>query len=147
MEQRFNMAKTEPEAYRAMAVLDKLVADSEIPPLHLELIKIRASQINGCAYCVNHHTRDAKKLGETDQRIFLLPLWHEATNVFTDEERILFEMTEQITLINKHGLSDELYAKAIEQFGNHKTALIIMAIIAINGWNRIGISLKMLPQL
>jgi len=141
------MGKVQPAAYKAMNELDKFVASSSIPPLHRELIKIRASQINGCAYCVNHHARDARKLGETEQRLYLTSVWREAPNVFTEEEQLLLEMTEEITLIHKHGLSDALYEKSMNIFGEEKTAQVIMAIITINAWNRIGVGLKMHPEL
>ena len=145
--ERFKMGKVQPAAYKAMNELDKFVASSSIPPLHRELIKIRASQINGCAYCVNHHTRDARELGETEQRIYLMSVWREASNIFTEEEQLLLEMTEEITLIHKHGLSEALYEKSMDIFGEEKTAQIIMAIITINAWNRIGVGLKMHPEL
>ena len=111
------------------------------------MIKIRASQINGCAFCVNMHTRDARKLGETEQRIYLMNVWREAPNVFNEEDQLLLAMTEEITLIHQHGLSDGLYEKAIKLFGEEKTAQIIMAVITINCWNRISVSLNMHPEL
>lgn len=147
MNTRFKMGKVQPEAYKAMNELDKYIATTGINKLQLEMIKIRASQINGCAYCVNSHTQDARKYGETEQRIYLISVWPEATNVFTEEEQLLLAITEQITLIHQHGLSNELYQKAIKLFGEEKTAQIIMAIITINAWNRIGVSLNMMPEL
>src|SRR3982751_1152732 len=114
MSARFNMASTQPEAYRALGSLDKYISSSVIDKSQREMIKIRASQINGCAYCINHHSRDARKLGETEQRIYLISAWREAPNVFNEEERLLLEITEEITLIHKHGLNDELYTKAIQ---------------------------------
>ncbi|MEO6313619.1 MAG: carboxymuconolactone decarboxylase family protein [Chitinophagaceae bacterium] len=147
MASRFLMGKVQPDAYKAMSALDKYIASTSIQPPHRELIKIRASQINGCAYCVNHHTRDARKLGETEQRIYLLSVWREAGGLFTEEEKLLLEMTEEITLINLHGLGNELYEKSISLLGETKTAEVIMAIITINAWNRIGVSLNMHPEL
>ncbi|MEO8770809.1 MAG: carboxymuconolactone decarboxylase family protein [Ferruginibacter sp.] len=147
MKQRFLMGKVQPEAYKAMAALDKYVAGSSINPLHREMIKIRASQINGCAYCVNHHTRDARKLGETEQRIYLMSVWREAGNLFSEEEKLLLEITEQVTLIHSNGLTDSVYEKAISLFGEEKTAQVIIAVITINGWNRIGVALNMHPEL
>jgi AhpD family alkylhydroperoxidase len=142
---RLNMGKTQPAAYKAMDALDKYGLTTGIDKLQREMIKIRASQINGCAYCVNQHTQDARKLGETEQRIYLMGVWREAGSIFTDEEKLLLEMTEEITLIHKHGLSDALYEKAVTLFGEEKTAQVIMAIITINAWNRIGVSLSMHP--
>jgi AhpD family alkylhydroperoxidase len=147
MQTRFLMGKVQPDAYRAMGALDKYVNASSINPLHREMIKIRASQMNGCAYCVNHHTRDARKLGETEQRIYLMSVWREAGSLFSDEEQILLEMTEEITLIHQHGLHDTLYEKAIQILGELKTAEVIMIINVINAWNRIGVSLNMHPEI
>ena len=143
---RFSMAKVQPDAYKAMSAMDAFVFKSGINQLHLQMIKIRASQINGCAYCVNLHSKDALKLGETPQRIFLMGVWKEAPNIFTEEEQLLLALTEEMTLIHQHGLSDELYDKAISVFGEEKTAAILMAIITINAWNRIGVGLNMHPE-
>ncbi len=147
MSTRFKMHMVQPEAYSAMRGLEKYLSTSSIGPLQKELIKIRASQINGCAYCLNMHAIDARKHGETEQRIYLLSAWREAKNVFTEEEQLMLEMTEQITLIHLNGLSDVVYKQAIAMFGEEKTAHIIMTIITINGWNRIAVSLHMEPEL
>jgi len=147
MTSRFKMATVLPGAYKAMYALDKIVKTSSITALQRELINIKASQINGCAYCVNIHTRDARKLGESEQRIYLTTVWREAPNVFNGEEQLLLAMTEEITLIHRRGLCDELYNKAIALWGEERTALVIMAIIAINAWNRIGVGLNMHPEL
>jgi AhpD family alkylhydroperoxidase len=140
------MGKIQPDAYKAMSALDKYISESAIDKIHREMIKIRASQINGCAYCVNSHTKSARALGETEQRIYLMSVWRESGNVFSEEEKLLLEMTEEVTLIHKNGLSDRLYNKAIELFGEEKTGQVIMAIITINAWNRIGVSLNMTPE-
>ena len=146
MSTRFNMAAVQPDAYKALSALDRYISSTGIDRLQREMIKIRASQINGCAYCVNHHTRDARKMGETEQRAYLIGVWKEASNLFTNEERLLLAITEEVTLIHRHGLSDELYEAAIKLFGEEKTAQIIMTIITINAWNRIGVSLNMPPE-
>jgi AhpD family alkylhydroperoxidase len=145
MSTRFKMKQVQPGAYEAMAALGKYIAASGVEPRQQELIRIRASQINGCAYCVNSHTRDARKLGETDLRMHLISVWRESKNVFNEEEQLILAITEEITLIHQHGLSEELYEKAIALFGEEKTAQIIMVAITINAWNRIGVSLKMEP--
>ncbi|MEO8855109.1 MAG: carboxymuconolactone decarboxylase family protein [Ginsengibacter sp.] len=147
MATRFLMGKVQPDAYKALLELDKYVARTGIDKLQREMIKIRASQINGCAYCVNSHTRNARKLGETEQRIYLMSVWKESPNIFNEEDQCLLAMTEEITLIHQHGLSEDLYNKAIALFGEEKTAQIIMAIITINAWNRIGVSLNMHPDI
>ena len=147
MQARLIMGRVQPEAYTAMNALDRFINASSVGILHLEMIKIRASQINGCAYCVNHHTKDARKLGETEQRIYLMSVWREAGGLFSEEEQIMLAMTEEITLIHKKGLSDELYTRAVSTFGEERTAEVIMAIITINAWNRIGVSLNMHPEI
>ena len=146
MNKRFNMGKVLPESYRALGGLDTLVKASDIPPLHQEMIKIRASQINGCAYCVNLHAKHARRLGETEQRIYLMSVWREAPDLFTDEEKLLLEMTEEVTLIHQRGLPSELYEKAIGLWGPKHTAQVIMAIININSWNRIGVGTSLHPD-
>ncbi|WP_293299394.1 carboxymuconolactone decarboxylase family protein [Pedobacter sp. UBA4863] len=136
---RINIPSLEPNAYKAMLALENYLQTSALDKLHKELIKIRASQINGCAFCLDMHTKDAIKLGETPQRIFLLNAWRE-TDLFTEEEKIILGLTEQITLISNGGVGDDLYLKAIATFGENYVAQIIMACVAINGWNRIAIS-------
>jgi AhpD family alkylhydroperoxidase len=147
METRFNMATVAPGAYKAMEGLDDFIANTAVPQLQQELIRIRTSQINGCAYCVNMHTSDARKQGESDKRMHLISVWREAGNIFSEEEQLLLAMTEEVTLIHQHGLSDALYEKAIALFGKEKTAQVIMTIIGMNAWNRIGVSLKMHPKI
>ena len=139
MSTRVNIFQTQPEAYKAMFGLEKYIATTSLTSTHKELIKIRASQINGCAFCINMHTTDARKQGETEQRIYLLNAWRE-TNLYTPEERVILEMTEEITLIQKNGLSDATYAKAKNFFDNDYIGHIIMMITIINAWNRIGIA-------
>jgi len=141
------MGKVQPAAYTAMAALDKYMETSGIDKKHRELIKIRASQINGCAYCVHYHTNDALKLGEDPQKLYLVGVWREAPNVFSEAEQLLLAITEEITFIHRHGLSDELYNKALALFGEEQTAQVIMAVVTINAWNRIGVSLNMHPEL
>ena len=145
MTKRINFNDVQPSAYDAMDALDKFLDDSTIDRLHREFIKIRASQINGCAYCVDSHSHDALRLGESLQKVLLISAWREAKDVFSEEERLLFRMTEEITLIHQHGLSDEAYQQAIQVFGEEKTAQIIMAIVTINAWNRIGVATELRP--
>src|SRR6478672_12244705 len=101
METRVNILQTQPEAYKAMMGLEKYIASTSLNPIHKELIKMRASQINGCAFCINMHTKDARKMGETEQRIYLLNAWRETT-LYTEEERVILAMTEEVTLIQNH---------------------------------------------
>ncbi|HTI10865.1 MAG TPA: carboxymuconolactone decarboxylase family protein [Puia sp.] len=146
MKKRINFNTVQPTAYDAMDALDQFVDASAIARPHRELIKIRASQINGCAYCVDAHSHDALKLGESLQRVLLVSAWREAGPLFSEEERLLFQMTEEITLIHEDGLSDGVYEKAIALFGEEKTAQIIMIIATINAWNRIGVATQLRPS-
>ena len=144
---RFKMGKVYPASYKALNSLDQLIASSSVEEWYQQLIKIRASQINGCAYCVNMHTQDALKLGIDARKINLINVWREADNIFTEEEQLVIRMTEELTLIHQHGLSDSVYEKALALFGEENTAQIIMVIITIIAWTRIGVGLRMQPQL
>lgn len=147
MKKRINFNIVQPTAYDAMDSLDKFVKDCSLEPRYKELIKIRASQINGCAYCVDAHSHDALDLGESVQRVLLVSAWREAGNLFSENEQMLFKMTEEITFIHEHGLSEETYRQAIETFGEEKTAEIIMVIVTINAWNRIGVATQLRPSI
>ena len=138
METRIDIQKTEPAAYQAMYALEKYLAGSQLNPTHKELIKMRTSQINGCAFCLNMHSVDARKLGETEQRIYLLNAWKE-TNLYTEEEQAILALTEEVTLITNH-VSDTTFDKAAKLFDENYLAQIIMAIVTINAWNRIAIT-------
>jgi len=140
MDKRININTVEPHAYKAMLGLEGYLAQTEISKTTKELIKIRASQINNCAYCLAMHTKDAIKYGETAERLFILSAWHEAESFFTEEERIALKMTEEVTQISQHGLSEETYQKASKIFSEKQIAEIIIAIVTINAWNRIAIS-------
>lgn len=139
MNKRLSIAETEPEAFKAMYALVNYLGTTKVSKSHTNLLKIRASQINGCAYCIDMHTKEALKEGETTQRIFLLNAWKE-TSLFTDEEKAVLAITEEVTLISQNGLSDKTYQKAIALFDEHYIAQLIMAIVTINAWNRISIS-------
>jgi AhpD family alkylhydroperoxidase len=141
---RVNLLQTQPEAYKAMVALEAYVNSTELAPIHKELIKIRASQINGCAYCLDMHTRDARKLGETEQRIYTLSAWRD-TPFFDENEQAILALVEEATLISKAGVSDYTYNKAVEVLGASYVGQVLMAIITINGWNRIAITTHLQP--
>ncbi|EJL74202.1 carboxymuconolactone decarboxylase family protein [Chryseobacterium populi] len=143
MSARINMAATDAAAYKAMMGLEGYLQTISLNPIQKELIKIRASQINGCAFCLDMHAKDAVKYGETPQRIYILNGWKEATEFFTEEEQVLLLMTEEITLISHKGLTEETYQRAKVVFSDNQISQIIMAIITINAWNRIAISTHM----
>ena len=144
MSNRIRINQVEPAAYKAMLAFDSYVEQSNLTTKHKDLIKIRASQINGCAYCIDLHTRDARKAGETEQRIYALNAWRE-TPFFDEQERALLALTEEVTFINNK-VSNEIYNNAAALFDHVYLAQIIMAIISINAWNRIGISTGMEPK-
>ena len=139
MSQRFDMETVAPVGYKAMIGLEMYLAKISLNHTQKELIKLRASQINGCAFCLDMHSKDALKYGETVQRIVLLNAWPEA-EVFSAEEKALWAMVEEITLISEHGLSDETYQVAQQFFSETQIGEIIMATVVINAWNRIAIS-------
>ncbi len=139
MKKRINIAKTDPKAYQAMLGLEKYIAESGLDFTLYELIKTRASQLNGCAYCINMHTRDAMKQGETAQRLFLLDAWRE-TNLYTSKERAVLALTEEMTLLPNKQISDEVYEEASKHLNEQELATVIMSVVAINGWNRIAIT-------
>jgi AhpD family alkylhydroperoxidase len=138
---RINIANVEPKAYKAMLGMEQYISNSEINPILRHLVKIRASQINGCAYCVDMHTQEALKLGESQRRIFALSAWKESP-LFTEEERAVLKLTEEVTFIAEDGVSDDTYNKVLLIFGENILAQIIMQIIIINSWNRIAVSTK-----
>lgn len=119
--------------------LEKYIHDSGLDKTIYELIKTRASQINGCAYCINMHTRDAIKLGETTQRLFVLDAWRE-TQLYTEKERAALALTEAMTLIAGKEVPDDIYDNAASLFTEQELAAIIMTIVTINAWNRISIT-------
>lgn len=143
MSARFNWTTVHPAAYNAGIGMEESLQNSFLTPIQKELIKIRASQINGCAFCLNMHTKDAIKYGETPQRIFLLNAWKDAKELFTEEEQVILQITEEVTLISQKGLSEETYKKAKTIFNESQLADIIMAAVVINMWNRIAISTHM----
>ncbi|MBO9201916.1 MULTISPECIES: carboxymuconolactone decarboxylase family protein [Niastella] len=146
MSKRIVIQALQPKAYEAMFGLEKYLSQSKIEPILHELIKIRVSQINGCAYCIDLHTKDARKHGETEQRIYGLNAWRE-TPFYNETERAVLALAEEITHISVHGVADQTYNNALEQLGEEKLAQVIMAIITINAWNRIGVSTHMMPSL
>lgn len=142
---RLKINTAEPAGYRAMIALEKYIESTELTTRHKDLIKIRASQINGCAFCVDMHTADARKAGETERRIYNISVWHEAP-FFDEQERAILALTEEVTLIAGR-VSDETYKKAAELFEEKYLAQVIMAIITINAWNRIGVTTQLQPPL
>ena len=130
-----------PEASRAMRELERVVEASTLDPRLRELIKLRASQINGCAYCVDMHTKDAAAMGEDAQRLHLVAVWREAP-VFTQSERAALAWTEALTLLSETGAPDDVYAEVATHFGSEEQVALTLAIVAINGWNRLAVGFR-----
>lgn len=147
MENRINIGQLEPNGYKALLGLESYMASTKIEKKHKELIKIRASQINGCAFCINMHTKDARKNGETEERIYLLNAWREVNGLYSEEERAILALTEEMTLIAQGGVSKETYQKLTELFDENYIAQLMMMVITINGWNRLSVATLTQPDL
>ena len=130
-----------PAARDAMLHLEKAVHGSSLEPLMLELVKIRASQLNGCAHCLEMHTKDARDLGESDDRMHLVAAWREAP-CFTPRERAALEWCESLTLLPQGGAPDDTYAVVAAVFTPEEIVALTLAIVAINGWNRLAVGLR-----
>jgi len=144
MKTRMLLNEVETEGYKVMLGFEKYLATTSITPIHKELIKLRASQINGCAFCLDMHSKDARKFGETEQRIYTLSAWRD-TPFFSEEEKAILALTEEVTLISGH-VSDKTYDAAVVLLGEKYIAQVILLIIAINAWNRIAITTGLMPK-
>jgi AhpD family alkylhydroperoxidase len=141
MEPRLDYGKVAPGAIRAMLELEKYVRECGLENSLIELVKLRASQINGCAYCIDMHTKDARAEGETEQRLYLLSAWREAP-FYTDRERAALAWTEALTEIATYGVEDEIYDEVSEHFSEEELVNLTTAIVTINGWNRYSVSFR-----
>jgi AhpD family alkylhydroperoxidase len=144
MDQRINYSKVAPEGIRALGGLDAYLRSSGLEPDLLDLIRIRASQLNGCAYCIDMHTKDARARGETEQRLYALPAWR-ATPFYADRERAALAWTEAVTLISHGSVPDTLYEDARQHFSERELVDLTLALVAINGWNRLSIPFRTVP--
>jgi AhpD family alkylhydroperoxidase len=144
METRLDFTKIAPEGYRAMAALERYVHSSGVEAPLLHLLKMRASQINGCAYCLDMHSKDARALGETEQRLYGLDAWREAP-YYTERERAALALTEAITKVTEGHVPDAVYMQAKAQFSDQELVALVYAITAINAWNRLAITFRSEP--
>ncbi len=144
VEPRIKYAEVAPGAQEAMQALEACVAGSDLESSLLELVRLRASQINGCAYCIDMHTKDARAAGESEQRLYALSAWQE-TPFYSDRERAALAWTEAVTQVAEGRVPDEVYEQALRQFGQKELVDLTMAIIAINGWNRLAIGFRTVP--
>ncbi|TAL82433.1 MAG: carboxymuconolactone decarboxylase family protein [Rhodanobacter sp.] len=141
MTTRIDYSKAAPDVFKAMLDLEAGVRRSGLEHAMLELVKTRASQINGCAYCLDMHSKDARAAGETEQRLYLLSAWRE-TAFYSPRERAALAWTEAVTQVSMSELSDTLYAEVREHFNEKEIVELTLAIIAINGWNRLAIAFR-----
>jgi AhpD family alkylhydroperoxidase len=145
MESRLEAQKVVPEAYQAMLALEMFVRkSSKLAPSLIELVKMRASQINGCAYCIDMHSKDARAAGESEQRLYALNAWRE-TPFFTAREQAALAWTEAVTLVAEGHVPDAVYEQARQQFSEQELVNLTMAIVTINGWNRLSIAFRTVP--
>jgi len=144
MQARINYVKVAPGAYKAMSGLEEYVDASGLEAQLLHLIKMRASQINGCAYCIDMHSKDLRAIGETEQRIYSLDAWRECP-YYTDRERAALAWTEAVTLITNGHVSDQVYEEVRPHFTEKELADLTLAVAAINAWNRLAIAGRAVP--
>lgn len=144
MSSRVDYGKASPDGITAMRGLENYVRQCGLDPALLELVRLRASQINGCAYCVDMHTKDARAAGETEQRLYAVNVWEEAP-FFTERERAALAWTEAVTRVGENRVPDALYESVREYFGEKELVDLTLAIVAINGWNRLAVSFRSVP--
>ncbi|QGZ56586.1 carboxymuconolactone decarboxylase family protein [Paraburkholderia acidiphila] len=144
MQARMDFYKASPEGTKAMIALEERASKSSIEKPLAELVRLRASQINGCAFCVDMHTTDARKGGETDRRLATVSVWRE-TPFFTERERAALEWTESVTLLAQTHVPDEVWERVKPHFSEQEIADLTLLIIAINGWNRIAVTFRKMP--
>jgi len=144
METRIDMRKVAPEILRAMLNLESTVRSGGLDRHLLDLVRLRASQINGCAYCIDMHSKDLRAAGESEERLYLLDAWRESP-FYSDRERAALAWTEAVTLISHGHVPDEVYEQAKKEFSDDELAKLTLAIVAINGWNRFGIAFRAEP--
>lgn len=141
MKTRIDYKGTAPDGIKAMWGLEKYVHQSGLEPLLLELVKTRASQINGCAYCIDMHTKDARAQGETEQRLYALPAWEE-TPFFSERERAALAWCEAVTRVADTHVPDDVFESARKHFTEKELVDLTLAVVAINGWNRLAIAFR-----
>jgi AhpD family alkylhydroperoxidase len=143
------MKKLMPLAYQALSdwhtVAARTGAEAGLEPLLVELVKIRASQVNGCAFCLDMHVHEARELGERQARLDVVAAWHESGELFSRRERAALELTEAMTRLPERGVPEELYNRVAQVFTHEQIAALVMAIAVINAWNRLGVASGALP--
>lgn len=143
MKARINL-RSNIAVYQAMLALETSVHKTGLEPLLLELVRMRASQINGCAFCLDMHSKEARAKGETEQRLYCLPAWRE-TPFYSDRERVALAWTEAVTLVSQNHVPDDVFEEARKHFSGEELAQLTLAIVAINGWNRFQVAFRAAP--
>jgi AhpD family alkylhydroperoxidase len=144
MEPRIHFTEASAGAYKAMLGLGKYLEHCGLEPRLLDLIKLRVSQINGCAYCIDMHWKDLRSAGETEQRLYGLNAWHESP-YYTERERAALAWADAVTLVNVDHVPDEVFEQASKQFSEKELVDLTLGVVAINGWNRLSISFRVTP--
>ena len=142
MNSRLDWFTAVPAAAQALLHVQAFVNKSGLEPKLLELVKLRASQINGCAYCIDMHTKDARAAGETEQRLYLLDAWHEAGHLYGERERAAIAWTEALTRLGEAHVPDDVYAQVRARFSDAELVTLTLAVTAINSWNRMNIAFR-----
>ena len=142
MQERFQYSKAYPEAYKAMLALSQAVEKTGLTPQLIDLVNYRVSQLNGCAYCLDMHSKDLRARGETEQRLYMISAWREAPHLYSDRERAALAWAEAVTQLEDRQVPDEVYEMAREQFSQAELVQLTLAIVAINGWNRFNVAFR-----
>ena len=144
MNARIDLMRVNPGIMQAMFALERQIRKSGLDHGLLDLVRMRASQLNGCAYCLDMHSKDARANGETEQRLYGLSAWRD-TPYYSERERAALELTEALTRITEHGVTDDVYDRVRAQFSEDEIAHLTLAIVSINGWNRLNIAARTVP--
>lgn len=144
--QRMSIGAVAPKAYEAVLALETFVRSGDLAPGLLDLVKIRASQLNGCAFCLSMHHHEARQHGERQSRLDMISAWREASHLYTDQEQAALRLTEEVTLIGRHGVSDEVWDAVTAAFTQDEIVTLLMAIAAINVWNRLAVATHQTPD-
>jgi len=142
MQERFQYSKAYPEAYKAMLALSQAVEKTGLTPQLIDLVNYRVSQLNGCAFCLDMHSKDLRARGDTEQRLYMISAWREAPHLYSDRERAALAWAEAVTQLEDRQVPDEVYEMAREQFSQAELVQLTLAIVAINGWNRFNVAFR-----
>ena len=145
MQERFQYGKAYPDVYKAMLALSQAVEKTGVAPQLIDLVNYRVSQLNGCAFCLDMHSKDLRARGETEQRLYMISAWREAPHLYSDRERAALAWAEAVTRLEDQQVPDAVYDMARRQFGEAELTQLTLAIVAINGWNRLSIPFHIAP--